>query len=170
MISAGSVASVTAAGVLLLSVAVAPAAGAQVGTGGDPKKPGAGASAPRTHEDSLKARRDSLKALPLVQWQPADSVALALMGRRGYQLVRYQADSVTFAAKERTILLTGGKGGRAAVEREPTLLVSDTIQYSDSTGRIAARGDTITMRDPSRGDDLQLRGHMTYDVNSKEVT
>jgi hypothetical protein len=160
--------SATAALVLLLSVAVASSAGAQGGRAGEPRRPSAGASAPRTHEDSLRVRRDSLKALPLVQWQPADSVGLALMQRKGYQLVRYQADSVTFAAKQRTILLKGKKGARAAVEREPTLLVADTIEYGDSTNTIAARGDTITMRDPSRGDDLLLRGHMTYNVKTKE--
>jgi hypothetical protein len=154
--------------VLLLSAAAPSSAGAQGGRAGDPRKPTAGASTPRTHEDSVRARRDSLKALPLVQWQPADSAGLALMQRKGFQLVRYQADSVTFDAKQRTILLTGVPGARAAVEREPTLLVADTIQYSDSTSRIAARGDSITMRDPSRGDDLNLHGHMTYDLKTKE--
>jgi hypothetical protein len=168
VIRAGSAHSVTAALVLLLSAAVTSSAGAQGGRAGEPQRPPAGASAPRTHEDSLRVRRDSLKALPLVQWQQADSVAFALMKRKGFQFVRYQADSVTFDAKQRTILLTGAKGARAAVEREPTLLVADTIEYGDSSSTIAARGDTITMRDPSRGDDLLLRGHMTYNLNTKE--
>jgi len=118
----------------------------------------------------VKARRDSLKALPLVQWEPADSVGEALMRRqgRGYQLVRYQAENVNFAQKQRMITLIGVKGARAAVQRDPTLLVADTISYLDSASAIAARGDSIVLRDPSRGDDLLMRNSLSYDLNTKE--
>jgi lipopolysaccharide assembly outer membrane protein LptD (OstA) len=150
---------------LLATPAVLPA------QGGPPPKPGAPAAPPpRTHEDSLKARRDSIKAQPLVKWEPADSIGEALMRRqgRGYQLVRYQAADVQFNAKRRTITLVGGKGAHAAVQRDPTLLVSDTIVYLDSASTIAARGDSIVMRDPTRGDDLIARDSLSYDLNAKE--
>lgn len=122
----------------------------------------------RTAADSAQARKDSIKALPLVRWEPADSVALALMQRQGYQLVRYKAENVRFGANNRTIQLSGIKGERAAVEREPTLLVSDRIVYNDSVNTLAARGDTIVMRDPSRGDDVTAYDSLRYDMKARE--
>jgi len=74
---------------------------------------------PRTIVDSAKAKKDSLKNLPLVTWAPADSVAESLMRRDGYSLVRYSATDVRFGAKDRTIYLTGNKDARAAVQSVP---------------------------------------------------
>jgi hypothetical protein len=157
----------------LLALATAPSATyAQVTGGGRPTKQIEGQQPPRavlrTAEDSARARRDSLKALPLVKWEPADSVGLQLMQRKGYQVVRYRAEDVRFGAKDRVIRLTGNKSQRAAVQREPTVLVSDTIIYSDTASLVAARGDSITMRDPSRGEDLHARGHMSFNMKTKE--
>ena len=153
--------------VALLLATVAPSATAQVGTGDSRPRPSAATAAPRTHEDSLKARRDSLKALPLVNWEPADSAGLALMQRPGYQLVRYQSEVVNFDANQKVITLSGQKGAHAAVQREPTLLVADTIAYVSTADTLAALGDSIVMRDPSRGDDLLCRGKLNYDLRSK---
>ncbi|HVT37469.1 MAG TPA: putative LPS assembly protein LptD, partial [Gemmatimonadaceae bacterium] len=145
---------------------------AQVTSGGRPTKQIDGQPPPRavlrTAEDSARARRDSLKALPLVKWEPADSIGLQLMQRKGYQVVRYRADVVQFGAKDRVIRLTGNKAQRAAVQREPTLLVADTIIYSDTASMVAARGDSITMRDPSRGEDIHARRTMSYNMKKKE--
>jgi hypothetical protein len=146
--------------------------GAQVTGGGQvPPKPGQPPTRPipRTAEDSAQARRDSLKALPLVRWDLADSLGLALMQRKGYQTVRYQAAEVRFGTKDRTIVLTGKNGERAAVQREPTVLVSDTIVYSDSNNTVSAAGDSITMRDPTRGGgDVNAHHRMQYNLTTKE--
>ena len=104
--------------------------------------------------DTAKARRDSLRALPLVKWEPADSVGEALLRRPGFNIVRYKANNVQFGATDRKIILTGIKGERAAVQRDPTMMVADTIVYRDEKASVVAAGDTLTLRDPSRNDDV----------------
>lgn len=156
---------------LLLVAALAPGARAQGGAGGAGgarPRPVTTPPAPRTRDDSLKARRDSLKNLPLVTWEPFDSVALSLVQRKGYQVVRYRADSVNFAATERLISIVGKPGARAAVQREPTVLVADTIAYNDSASTVAARGDSIVMRDASKAEDIFAQHNMAYDLRTKE--
>ncbi len=120
--------------------------------------------------DTAKARRDSLRNVPLVKWEPADSVGESLLRRLGYNVVRYKANSVQFGATDRQIILTGVKGTRAAVQREPTVMVADTIIYSDVAASVAAAGDTITLRDPTRNDDVVARGCLSYDLQNKEGT
>ena len=158
-----AVAALAGLGALALPAQVVPVTPPQQAPGQvPPKRP-----PPRTAEDSAQARRDSLKALPLVHWALVDSVGLELLQRKGYQLVRYQAEGVRFGANERTIVLTGVKGERAAVQREPTVLVSDTIVYSDTSSLVAAAGESI-FRDPTRGGgDLTSSGKMRYSLNTK---
>lgn len=91
-----------------------------------------------------------------------------LLKRAGYTVVRYQADSVGFEATSRTMTLANGDSARAGVLRDSTLLVARRILYNDSTKMIAARGDTITMRDPSRGEDVIGLAEMTYDLQRRE--
>jgi hypothetical protein len=123
----------------------------------------------RTAADSARARKDSLKNVPLVRWSPADSVALELMSRKGYQLVRYKADEVVFGASDKSITLIRSGPDRAAVQREPTLLVADTITYSDSASSVRACGDSIVVHDPSRSEDVTAgRPCMSYDLARKE--
>lgn len=155
------------ASALLLFAAAAPLGAQARAEGGDPRQRSASG---RQRGDSLAGRagRDTAAAKPLVRWDPADSVGLALMGRKGFSVVRYQAEEVRFGAADRVIALTGAKGVRAAVQREPTLLVADTIVYSDTASVIQAQGDTIVMRDPSRGDDVVARGRMRYDLGARE--
>ena len=125
----------------------------------------------RTRADSanLRAGRDSTtRTRTLIRWEPADSVGLELMNRRGFSVVRYQASEVQFGATDRTIVLTGSKGARAGVERESTVMVADTIEYSDSAALVNARGDTITLRDPTRNDDLIAHnGYLRYNLNER---
>jgi hypothetical protein len=66
----------------------------------------------------------------LVKWAEPDSVMATLMEREGYTTTRYQGDVVTFDAGNRVLNL---QGGPAAVEREQTVLVGDTVIYNDST-------------------------------------
>ncbi len=109
------------------------------------------------------------KDTALVHWVPPDSIAAALMARKGYQVVRYQAEFVTFGAADRTITLIGTKAERAVVERDVTLLVADTIQYSDSTNKALSRGSAIVIREKGR-DDVNASGQLAYDVTQKQGT
>lgn len=125
--------------------------------------------------DSLRARPDTAKLdsiaadsaarKELVKWNEADSVMRALMARPGYSATRYQGDRVIFNVETRTLDLDGD---RAAVGRDQTILVADSISYNDSTKRIVARGDTVVLRDPSQGSaDVIALGRMTYNVESR---
>jgi hypothetical protein len=147
-----------AAGVVMVSLTSA--ARAQGTTGGGQFR------TMRTAVDSAKAKKDSLKNLPLVTWAPADSVAESLMRRDGYSLVRYSATDVRFGAKDRTIYLLGNKDARAAVQRDQTVLVADTIEYTDTSSTVVAIGH-IVMREPKQNDDLFATA-MTYNMVDRE--
>lgn len=114
-----------------------------------------------------RAAMDTTAQKKLIEWAESDSLMDALMRRKGYSVVRYQATRVAFTVGSRTIRMTGDSAARAGVERASTLLVSDTISYNDSTKSVAARGDTITLRDPSRGEDITAFVRMTYDTENK---
>ena len=123
-----------------------------------------------TVDDTLTQRgRDTTVALPkLVDWAPDDSVMTALRARLGYSVVRYQAQIVGFSASGRLMTLTGTDSARAVVQRDSTMLVADSIAYSDSLKMIRAKGDTIIMRDPNQSSDVIGRGELTYDVGRRE--
>jgi hypothetical protein len=50
-----------------------------------------------------------------------------------------------------------------------TLLVADTIQYSDSTKKALSRGSAIVIREKGR-DDMNASGQLAYDVTQKQGT
>ncbi len=133
-----------------------------------PSQPATGAQAPRSDPNRGAAPRDTTQRPALVEWTPDDSTMRALLARPGYTVVRYQAKEVGFAAEGRTMTLTGTDSLRAAVQRDSTLLVAATIQFSDSTKIIGARGASIVMRDPARGEDILGQTEMTYDVTRRE--
>jgi hypothetical protein len=173
-----------AAAVSALVLASAPRwALAQVGAGGagpPPRQPqgaqgaqGTPAKNPmRTAEDSAQARKDSLKNVPLVRWEIADSVGESLMRKTGFQLVRYKSDEMVFGASDKSITLIRKGPERAAVQREPTTLVADTITYSDTATTVRACGDSIVLHDPSRSEDVHAGGPgcLNYDMQRKEGT
>ena len=98
----------------------------------------------------------------LIDWAEPDSMMSALMNRPGYNVTRYQGVRVRFDARARTLHLVGGPAG---VARGITLLVGDTITYNDSTKVVLARGDTLVLRDPQRGNsDVIALGEMVYNV------
>ena len=130
---------------LALAVAMFAAASASAQVTGPRPRP------PRTSADSAKAdslRGDSAQAKALIKWEEPDSITTALLNRQGYEVTRYQGVKVTFNAKSRTLYLEGGPAG---VSRGATVLIGDTITYNDSTKIVLARGDTLVLRDPSRG-------------------
>ena len=102
----------------------------------------------------------------LVEWAEPDSVMAELLARAGYLATRYQGDRVIFNAKTKEIIVLG----TAAVGREQTTLIADTIRYNDSLKVIQALGDTIVLRDPSQAADLVARGQLRYDIASKQGT
>jgi len=117
--------------------------------------------------DSLRA--DSARAHEIVKWAEPDSLTAALLAKVGYSATRYQGVNVNFDAAKRILYLEGNPTvGRAAVGRSGTLLVGDTITYNDSTKVIVALGDTLVLRDPSRGTaDVVALGRMTYNVEQR---
>ena len=75
---------------------------------------------------------------------------------------------VTFDARRRVLYLEGDPAG---VGRGATLLIGDTITYNDSTKVVLALGDTIILRDPSRGTaDIVASDRMRYNVESRRGT
>ena len=116
-----------------------------------------------TQTDS--ARADSAAAKELIKWEPADSMTAALLEKKGYEITRYQGVKVTFDAKRRTLYLEGKPAG---VGRGETLLIGDTITYNDSTKVVLALGDTLVLRDPTRGSaDVYATDRMVYNIESR---
>ena len=163
---------------LLAAMPASVAAQAAGGSGEIPVPPGQSAAgsgrtpdlrSSRSPKDSSgKAGKDAKG--PLVDWGVADSVTLDLLKRKGYNVVRYKAAVVDFASESRTIMLIGDKKELAAVERDPTQIVADTIAYTDTSTTLRAQGPKITMRDPSRGEDVVAHEWMNYDVELKQGT
>ncbi|MDQ6611359.1 MAG: hypothetical protein M3Y64_02910 [Gemmatimonadota bacterium] len=120
---------------------------------------------PRTRADSLAQSRLRMDRT-LIIWDPPDSTMQELDARKGYRKVRYQGDHVRFDSRSGILKLYGDP---AAVERDQTMIVSDTIIYNDSTKRVLGLGDSVTLRDPSKkdADDVVVHGRIDYDLNSQ---
>lgn len=110
--------------------------------------------------------RDSIRK-NLVQWAETDSVIDALLGRTGYTVTRYQGRRVVFDAQGKTLTLVRDSAARAAVGRDQTLIVSDTIVYNDSTRVVRAVGRENVIRDPGRSDDVVSSGALTYSLGAR---
>ena len=105
----------------------------------------------------------------IFEWAQPDSTLRELLERKGYRQVQYQGDVVHFDAHTRELRL---RGKPAAVKRDQTMLIGDTISYSDSTKRVVATGDTVILRDPTQADadDFIARGRIDYDTDTKQGT
>ena len=103
----------------------------------------------------------------IFEWTQPDSTLRELLERKGYRQVQYQGDVVRFDARTRELRL---RGKPSAVKRDQTMLIGDTIAYSDSTKRIIATGDTVILRDPTQvdADDFVARGRIDYDTDTKQ--
>ncbi|HEY5087409.1 MAG TPA: hypothetical protein VII66_08645, partial [Gemmatimonadaceae bacterium] len=115
-----------------------------------------------TRRDST--RRDTLPAVkPLVTWSSdSDSVAMSLINKPGYRATRYQGDNVVFDAESKALRI---QGKPAAVGREQTVVIGDTVLYNDSTKFVTAMGDTVILHDPSQQtSDIVSRGRVTYNT------
>ncbi|MBC8089576.1 MAG: LPS-assembly protein LptD [Phycisphaerae bacterium] len=105
----------------------------------------------------------------LINWEPPDSTLSELIARKGYRRVQYQGDKVNFDSKSGLLKLYGEP---AAVQRDETLIVSDTIIYNDSTKFVSARGDSVTLRDPTQtnADDFVVKGRIDYDLATRQAS
>ncbi len=141
---------------------------AQVPRPGVPRQPPAARDTLRSERDTTRAARDT--TAPRVRWAEPDSVMQALLRREGYTVTRYQADTVSFDARTRTLSLDARRGGVAAVQRDSQLVVADTgIIYSERTGEAVARGNLV-FRDPSRNAaDVTARGPATYNLRERSA-
>lgn len=103
----------------------------------------------------------------MYEWLAPDSTMRALLDKEGYRKVQYQGDTVKFNANSRILIL---RGKPSAVQRDETMLVSDSIQYNDSTKKVVATGDTVLLRDPSAqdADDFVANGKIEYDLDTKQ--
>jgi hypothetical protein len=111
-----------------------------------------------------RAIGDSTQKRDLVTWLPEDSVITSLLERKDATATRYQANEVVFQAQGRGITLNGD----AAVQRDQSIIVSDTILYSDSTKIVIALGDTAILRDPAQGPaDVVALGRIAYDIQNR---
>lgn len=107
---------------------------------------------------------DTTQPRELVTWLPEDSVMASLLDRTDATATRYQANEVVFQAVGRDIILNGD----AAVQRDQSIIVSDTILYSDSTKIVIALGDTAILRDPAQGPaDVVALGRIAYDIQNR---
>lgn len=108
----------------------------------------------------------SQKPILSFDWQAPDSLMRELLLREGYRPVQYQGGRVVFDAKTRDLVLNGKP---AAVKRDETMMVGDSITYNDSTKKVVAIGDTVWLRDPGRADadDFVARGHISYDLETR---
>ncbi len=103
----------------------------------------------------------------IFEWAQPDSAMKELLERKGYRTVQYQGDVVVFDARTKELRI---RGKPSAVKRDQTMLIGDTIAYSDSTKRVVATGDTVVLRDPSQpdADDFVARGRIDYDTETKQ--
>ncbi len=107
----------------------------------------------------------------LVRWAESDPVIDSLLSRAGYTVTRFQGKSVTFDARSKILTLIRSDSARAAIGRDQTIMVSDTIVYDDSTKVVRARGAENVLRDPARGgDDVVSRGTMFYNTTERRGT
>jgi hypothetical protein len=140
---------------VLVAVIAVPPAGAQ-----EPAPPPNNARQAPAPADTA-VRRDTAR---IVEWAEPDSVMRELMERAGHIATRYQGKRVIFDAKRKEIIILDS----AAVGREKTTLIADTIRYNDSLKIVRAQGDTIVLRDPSQTADLVATGRLIYDISARQ--
>ena len=164
---------------LLACVIGSGALGAQGGekpVRGAPARAGADTLRRNLPRDTSKVARDSAAAADsapkeIVKWAESDPVIDSLLARQGYTVTRFQGRSITFDASRKILTMIRDDSARAAIGRDNTIMVSDTIVYDDSTKVVRARGAENVLRDPARGgDDVVSRGTMFYNTTERRGT
>lgn len=109
--------------------------------------------------DTAAARRLGLPTGPVFPFPAPDSMIQLLLGREGYVVTRYRADSVTLFAEEKRILMVG----EARTEREGATLEAHEIDYQDAKGLLDARGSPMLFS----ADNILIGQGIRYYTNSK---
>ena len=161
--------------VTTLSAIGAATADAQVRGRGGRRPP----TPPRTERPTTpgadSAKADSTRR-ELVKWAEEDSVMQDLSGRTGFDITRYQGETVNFDATGRVLTLQGDSaaGTPAAVQRGQSLIVGLRVLYNDSLQLVRATGnpaigDTVVLRDPTQGSDVVAIGYVEYDMGTRRA-
>ena len=87
--------------------------------------------------DTAQARRLGLPTAPSQSFAPEDSAYRSLLGRPGYTVTKYRADSAAILAVEKQLMLMG----HAMTEREGTTMEADDITYTQPDCMLEATGD-----------------------------
>ena len=87
--------------------------------------------------DSSTAKRLGIPAGPTRVFPSPDSVMQALLDKEGFAATRFIADSASFDVIDQRILLSG----RAATDRDASILEADRIVYDDARCDVAADGE-----------------------------
>ncbi|MGH7594043.1 MAG: twin-arginine translocase subunit TatC, partial [Gemmatimonadales bacterium] len=87
--------------------------------------------------DSSTAKRLGIPPGPTRVFPSPDSVMQALLDREGFASTRFIADSASFDVTDQRILLSG----RAATDRDASILEADRIVYDDARCEVAADGE-----------------------------
>ena len=148
---------------------IAPATSAQVRPPRPAPAPTPGARADTVRRDTTSA--DSLIAARL-RLSPPDSVMLALLGKPGYTVTRYEGSRVTFDAENQLLEILGGEAKRAIVQRGDSQTVfADTGIFFDQRTKVAIATGTIILHDPKSGQaDLFGHGRLEYSLNERSAT
>ncbi|MEO8561385.1 MAG: putative LPS assembly protein LptD [bacterium] len=140
---------------------------------GQPTRPGARAVPPRDPRDTLRSRADSLRAtndttaadtVAQVRFLPPDSVMQRLLAIPGYSVTRYQAESITFEAASRGVVLTN----RSLVQRDSQTVKADSIFYNGINQRVDASGKRNVFLFPGQAPVI-TQGTTNYDVSSRRI-
>jgi hypothetical protein len=114
--------------------------------------------------------RDTLHDSLRVKWPAPDSVARSLLARPGYSVTRYQGDTAYFDAANRSLDLVPGKRRRVVVDRDSSIIVSDSgIYYAEALRRVTTGGN-YTLSNPGSGQaDIVGHGRDDYDLRERSV-
>ncbi|MEO8334231.1 MAG: putative LPS assembly protein LptD [bacterium] len=130
----------------------------------------AGRDTIRARGDTLRPKPDSMSAkdsLAKANFAAPDTVMQRLMNLPGYNVTRYQGESILFDAMSRAIQLTN----RAIVEKDSQLVKSDTISYSGSGNQIrvgSAKGKQNVMVTPGQAP-IFTTGEGTYNLATRRL-
>jgi len=119
--------------------------------------------------DTATARRLGLPTAPTRTFPEPDSVLRALLGREGFRVVRYAADSVILFADSQAVALVG----RGLVDQEGATLEADTVRFRQARCELLARGGpalfqrgTVLVGERMRYDTCERRGFVDSAVTN----
>ena len=120
----------------------------------------------RARGDSARIAGDSTRAadtLGVANFLPPDTVMQRLLDLGGYNVTRYQAETITFEAATRGASLLQ----RALVERDSQIVKSDTIVYSGQSQGVNAVGRRNVFVVPGQAAPIVTSGVAHYDLTAR---